>query len=89
MIVAGAIWLSDHPGDVLFQFGGWQVGVPVLLVGVEFLFRPGDQPGALHLLTWTLVAYLGWTLVSRRFFFFSLFFLISFFLFLGHYRKYK
>jgi Na+/melibiose symporter-like transporter len=40
------------------------LGVPVLLVGVEFLFRPGDQPGALHLLTWTLVAYLGWTVVS-------------------------
>ena len=40
------------------------LGVPILLLGVEFLFRPGDQASAAHLLLWTLVAYLGWTLVS-------------------------
>jgi len=61
--VAG--WLSDRWPDA-----GWRrrgpmlIGAPVLLIGIEQLFRPGAEAGAAYLLLWAVVAYLGWTLVS-------------------------
>ena len=40
------------------------IGAPLLLVGTEFLFRPLAGAGGAYLLGWTLLAYLGWTLIS-------------------------
>ena len=39
-------------------------GVPLLLLGVDKLFRPEAGADGGYLLLWALVAYLGWTLVA-------------------------
>ena len=36
-VVAGAVWLSDHRGEVVFSGDGWEVGVPVPLVVLAVL----------------------------------------------------
>ena len=38
-------------------------GAPLVMVGVWFLFRPGDDAGGTYLLIWSLVLYLGWTMM--------------------------
>ncbi len=38
-------------------------GIPLLMLAAWFLFVPGSNPGWSYLLTWTLLAYLGWTLI--------------------------
>ncbi|HDP90071.1 MAG TPA: MFS transporter, partial [Thioalkalivibrio sp.] len=55
--------LSDR-GHRLGRKAFIALGVPLLLLGIEYLFRPAGTPGGLYLLAWTLVAYLGWTLIS-------------------------
>jgi len=40
------------------------IGVPLLLVGLNFLLRPSDDANALYLFTWSFVTYLGWTLIN-------------------------
>jgi len=55
--------LSDR-GHALGRKAFIALGVPLLLLGIESLFRPDGSPGGLYLLGWTLVAYLGWTLIS-------------------------
>jgi len=58
-------WLSDRWPDAAWRRRGpMLVGAPLLLVGIEQLFRPGAETGAAGLLLWTVVAYLGWTLIS-------------------------
>ena len=58
-------WLSDRWPDAAWRRRGpMLIGAPLLLIGIEQLFRPGAEAGAAHLLLWTVVAYLGWTLIS-------------------------
>ena len=40
------------------------IGTPLLLLAVDQLFRPPDGAGMLHLLGWSFLVYLAWTLVS-------------------------
>ncbi len=40
------------------------IGVPLLMLGVEQLFRPPDGAGGQYLLLWSFVTYLAWTLVA-------------------------
>ncbi|MDN3516153.1 MFS transporter [Aquisalimonas lutea] len=40
------------------------IGVPLLMFGVDQLFRPPAGAGGSHLLVWSFVTYLAWTLVS-------------------------
>lgn len=44
------------------------VGAPILLVSVEMLFRPGAGVGAVYLLTFSALVYLGWTLFALPYF---------------------
>lgn len=57
-------WLSDRGGG---RFGRRKpfvlAGTPILMVSIWFLFVPPEDAGALHLLIWTMVAYLGGTLL--------------------------
>lgn len=39
-------------------------GTPLLLISAWQLFRPPEDVGLVYLLTWGLVAYLGWTLIQ-------------------------
>lgn len=39
------------------------VGTPVVMVAVWFLYVPPDGAGALHLIGWSMVLYLGWTVM--------------------------
>jgi glycoside/pentoside/hexuronide:cation symporter, GPH family len=43
---------------------GMLLGTPALLLGVWSLFHPPAHSGSAWLLTWAIVAYLGWTLVN-------------------------
>lgn len=40
------------------------LGIPLLLIGIEFLFRPSDTISTIAILVWAMCAYLGWTLIS-------------------------
>src|SRR5512139_1787083 len=58
-------WLSDRwPNAVWRRRGLMLIGTPMLLLGVEKLFRPEADADGSYLLVWALVAYLGWTLVA-------------------------
>jgi Na+/melibiose symporter-like transporter len=58
-------WLSDRwPNAAWRRRGPILLGAPLLLIGVEQLFRPDAGAGGAYLLGWALVAYLGWTLVA-------------------------
>ncbi|HER35231.1 MAG: MFS transporter [Halothiobacillaceae bacterium] len=39
-------------------------GIPLLIVSLWFLLRPGDDVGLWHLYLWGLAAFLGWTLIQ-------------------------
>jgi Na+/melibiose symporter-like transporter len=39
------------------------LGTPVLMLAAWFLFVPGDKAGIAYLLGWSMLAYLGWTLI--------------------------
>jgi len=39
-------------------------GVPLLLVGLNFLLRPDQAATAFYLFIWSFVTYLGWTLIN-------------------------
>jgi GPH family glycoside/pentoside/hexuronide:cation symporter len=61
--------LVGQLSDRLPLFGtrrkGWMVlGLPLLLLGLEQLFRPAGGSGAIALLGWSLLAYLGWSLIA-------------------------
>lgn len=38
-------------------------GTPLLMLAAWFLFIPGEDAGAAYLLVWSILAYLGWTLI--------------------------
>jgi Na+/melibiose symporter-like transporter len=58
-------WLSDRWASPLWRRRGpMLLGAPLLLIGVERLFRPEAGAGGAHLLGWALVAYFGWTLIA-------------------------
>jgi GPH family glycoside/pentoside/hexuronide:cation symporter len=58
-------WLSDRWQNATWRRRGpMLLGAPLLLLGVEQLFRPEAGAGGAYLLGWALVAYLGWTLVA-------------------------
>ncbi len=40
------------------------IGAPVLMLGLWMLFVPPEGAGAMHLLGWSVFAYLGWTLIA-------------------------
>jgi len=57
--------LSDRTRSRFGRRKPWIVaGVPLLALAVWMLFRPPGDAGALHLAGWSLLAYLGWTMVS-------------------------
>jgi Na+/melibiose symporter-like transporter len=58
-------WLSDRwPRGPWRRKGLMLIGAPLLLLGIEQLFRPAAGADAATLLGWSLVAYLGWTLIA-------------------------
>lgn len=58
-------WLSDRwPTGAWRRKGLMLLGAPLLLVGVEQLFRPPAGVDAGHLLFWSVLVYLGWTLIA-------------------------
>ncbi len=58
-------WLSDRwPTGWARRKGLVLIGLPLLLLGVEQLFRPIAPVDGLYLAGWAIVAYLGWTLVA-------------------------
>jgi Na+/melibiose symporter-like transporter len=58
-------WLSDRwPTGRARRKGLVLLGLPLLLLGVEQLFRPTAPVDGLYLAGWAIVAYLGWTLVA-------------------------
>lgn len=57
-------WASDHTETRLGRRRPWILaGAPVLLLGAGFLFHAPAGVGAGYLLGWSVIAYLGWTLV--------------------------
>lgn len=57
-------WASDHTRSPIGRRRPWLlVGTPVLMAGGWFLFMPPENASAIYLLGWSLVAYLGWTLI--------------------------
>ncbi|MEH6455961.1 MAG: MFS transporter [Cocleimonas sp.] len=40
------------------------IGVPLLLLGLNFLLRPNDEISTMYLFTWSFITYLGWTLIN-------------------------
>lgn len=57
--------LSDRSSNVLLRRKLPIIaGAPILLIGVEYLFRPSPNIGTAEILLWAMCAYLGWTLIS-------------------------
>lgn len=57
-------WASDRTHSRWGRRRPWMLaGTPVLMVGGWFLFVPPQDAGAGYLLWWSLVAYIGWTLI--------------------------
>lgn len=57
-------WASDRTHSRIGRRRPWMLlGTPVLMLGGWFLFIPPENASAAYLLGWSLVAYLGWTLI--------------------------
>ena len=60
----GVGWASDRTRSRFGRRRPWIVlGTPVLLVGGWYLFTPPDTATWVYLLGWSLVAYLGWSMI--------------------------
>ena len=58
-------WLSDRTRSRLGRRRPWLIAaLPLVLVGVWFLFRPSPGVGGAYLLVWIFVVYLGWTMMQ-------------------------
>lgn len=58
-------WLSDRTPAAFGRRRLWiAAGTPVLALAAWELLRPPGDAGALHLLLWSMLLYLGWTMVS-------------------------
>lgn len=58
-------WLSDRTPSRLGRRKLWvAAGVPVAIVATWQLFRPGEGAGIAHLLAWSLIISLAWTMVT-------------------------
>ena len=40
------------------------IGLPLLIVGLNYLLKPDDSAGVLYLFVWSFITYLGWTLIN-------------------------
>lgn len=57
--------LSDQTKSRLGSRKPWIIiGVIMSCIGVYFWFRPGPDTGWLYFMTWSIVVYMGWTLVE-------------------------
>lgn len=74
LLVVARIWdvvtdplvglLSDRLATRFGRRRPWIVaGTPLVMVGVWFLYVPPEGAGAMHLLVWSLLLYLGWTMM--------------------------
>jgi len=58
-------FLSDRTRSRFGRRRPWLVAsLPLVLVGAWLLFRPPEGAGAWHLLVWSFVVYLGWTMMQ-------------------------
>ncbi len=58
-------WLSDRTPAALGRRRLWlALGTPLLAVAAWHLLRPPADAGAMHLLLWSILLYLGWTMVA-------------------------
>lgn len=56
-------WLSDHWPGGPSRVKPMIIGTPILILGTWFVFQPPQDATAYYLLTWTLISYIGWTLI--------------------------
>lgn len=57
--------LSDRWQTRIGRRKPWLImGVPLMLFGTVMIFMPPEGIGIGHLLTWTIIMYLGWTMVT-------------------------
>jgi glycoside/pentoside/hexuronide:cation symporter, GPH family len=57
--------LSDRTGGRLGRRRPWILAsLPILCISIEFLFAPSQQAGVGHLLIWSMLLYLGWTMIQ-------------------------
>jgi Na+/melibiose symporter-like transporter len=57
--------LSDRWQTRIGRRKPWLImGMPLMLLGTVMIFMPPDGVGIGHLLTWTIIMYLGWTMVT-------------------------
>jgi Na+/melibiose symporter-like transporter len=58
-------FLSDRTRTRFGRRRPWMIAsLPLVLAGAWFLFRPPEGAGASHLLVWSFVVYLGWTMMQ-------------------------
>ncbi len=57
--------LSDRWQTRIGRRKPWLImGMPLMLLGTVMIFMPPEGAGIGHLLTWTIIMYLGWTMVT-------------------------
>lgn len=57
--------LSDRTRSRFGRRRPWMLAaVPLVMLAVWMVFRPPEDAGAVHLLVWSLVLYLGWTMIQ-------------------------
>lgn len=57
--------LSDRTRSRFGRRRPWLIAaVPLLMLSVWMIFRPPEDAGVLHLLIWSLLLYLGWTMIQ-------------------------
>jgi Na+/melibiose symporter-like transporter len=58
-------FLSDRTRSRIGRRRPWMIAsLPLVLAGAWLLFRPPPEAGSLHLMVWSFVVYLGWTMMQ-------------------------